>query len=310
MLAIEKLSYCYENKEQRYQALKNISLSFQKPAIVALLGHNGCGKSTLLKMLGSSLPCKDGAISMFGRPALDSTGFINPSLRQKIGVLFQSTSSDVNLSARENLVFFARLMGLSSQALMRAVDECLAQASLGEKALAKLKTYSEGMRRRLEIYRTFLHQPKILLLDEPTEGLDFNESGRFFEFLKNYVKSKQALVLLATHRADELEHCHEIIMMNQGEIIAQHSPQELLKSCDYLNIEVELLSPTDALQSLGFVSKLKNSNCMEAKISPKDLSALLANPLLKSESVKSLRFQRPHIGDVYASRTTKSFYEQ
>lgn len=306
MLRLKTLRHSYGNKH----ALKDINLCFERPAIVGLLGHNGCGKSTLLKILGASLACQSGCINYFGHNALDSTGFIERALRRKIGVLFQSSSSDLNLSARENLIFYARLMGISKATEVFSVEQCLKQANLEERAYEILKTYSQGMRRRLELYRTFMHKPKILLLDEPSEGLDFAETARFLAFLKSYVKSEKALVIMATHRAEELEHCDEIVMMNQGLIIAKQRPEELLASCDYLRVEVELQTGASAWQAPGFKKAPAYPSRLQAQVPPSDLEALLSSPIMHSSALKSVRWQRLQLADIYEARRQGEACEQ
>lgn len=300
MLLINKLNYFYKN----FHVLKNISLSLPQKFLVGLLGPNGSGKTTLLKILGASYECKNGSIQIFGENALDNTGLIASHLRSQIGLLFQNYSSDPILSAKDNLKYFAHLMNIASSEHERLIQETLELANLSDRACMPVKTLSHGMRRRFEIYRAFMHKPKILLLDEPTEGLDFEETARFWAFVKNYINQEQALVILATHRAPELEYCDQIIMLHEGQKIAQSSPQEFLQILNYFHVEVALKNSNSNF--LNNYSKIfrprENSNIFCAQVSPDILSEILKDSNFLSHEIQSLRWSRPELHDAYEIR--------
>lgn len=302
MLRVRNLDFNYGAKK----ILKNITLSFEEPALVALLGHNGSGKSTLLKVLGASCAAQKGSIEILGEDALDRTKLIKTKLRHKLGLVFQETSSDIVLTARDNLFYFARLMNVTQSEQALRVEETLKLANLSDRALDSVKKFSHGMRRRLEIYRAFMHKPKLLLLDEPTEGLDFVETARFWEFVKDYSKREKALVLLATHRAFELEHCDSIVMLHEGAIIAQNSPDEFLSALNYVHVEVSLKEANKnnwkAPQKLLFKAQSDKPHILKTQIHTSNLSEILSYDELYSHEVQSLRWQRPEIKDAYELR--------
>jgi ABC-2 type transport system ATP-binding protein len=236
MLCLREISYCYGQN----RALKSFSLHCQKPGLIGFFGHNGSGKTTLFNVLSATKSCQKGEIHIFGEPALDKNRFIAKRFRCILGILMQGTSSDAQLSALANLAFYAELMGISKEHQSSSIAATLALSRLEDKALEPLKSYSHGMRRRLELYRTFMHKPKILLLDEPTAGLDVEEIERFFDFAREYQEREQALILFSTHHAAELERCDRVVMIKDGALIAEESTDKLIENLDYWRYEVAL----------------------------------------------------------------------
>jgi len=298
MLVVNNLNYNFK----LFCVLQNISFTLPDASLVGLLGPNGCGKTTLLKILGASYPCQSGEIQWWGKNALDSSGIIKQDLRREIGLLFQNTSSDPVLSVWDNLKYFAKLMTITSKFHEKIIHETLDLANLSDRAFMPVKYLSHGMRRRLEIYRAFMHKPKLLLLDEPTEGLDFEETAKFWAFVKEYITRERALVILATHRAPELEYCDQIIMLHEGEKIAQSSPQELLATLNYFHVEVTLKDAKNNFSSNYsslFKKNTPSSNLLCAQVSPDVLGEILKDPALACPQVQSVRFSRPELYDAY-----------
>lgn len=298
MLIINNLDYNFK----LFHALKNISLNLAKSSLVGLLGPNGCGKTTLLKILGASYQCKSGEIKLFNQNALDASGLIKQALRREIGLLYQNTSSDLVLSAWDNLKYFAQLMGINKSSHEKIIRETLDLANLSDRAFMPVKYLSHGMRRRLEIYRAFMHKPKLLLLDEPTEGLDFEETAKFWVYIKEYIRQEQALVILATHRALELEYCDEIIMLHEGQKIAQSSPLEFLAALNFFHVEVTLKNSRDNFStnySELFSKNTQRPNLFYAQVNLDILAKILSDPALACAHVQSVRVSRPELHDAY-----------
>ena len=297
MIEINNLDYYFGKS----QVLKNINISLNKPALIGLLGHNGSGKSTLLKILGASYACQKGEIKLLGVNALDNNNYIKKYLRNKLGIILQETSSDPMLSAYDNLWYFARLMGINSP--QDLITNILELADLAHKSSELVKKLSHGMRRRLEIYRSFMHKPKICLLDEPTEGLDFVSSARFWGYVKKYIQEEQAIILLATHRAHELEHCDEIIMLHDGQKIAQKSPNQFLASLDYFKLEITLNNSKSKFwhptQKDIFYPSSDRPDLLQAQVKQDNLPDLLKNSDLANPAVQSVRWMRPELNDAY-----------
>jgi ABC-2 type transport system ATP-binding protein len=303
----------YFGKQKR---VNSVSFTLDSAQIIGLFGHNGSGKSTLLKMIGGSLPIRIGKMRLFNENAVGKNHYLPSHLRYRLGVLFQGKSSDEKLSASDNLVYAAKLYGLNKSTIKDKVEETLSLANLLNRAHEPLKKLSGGMLRRLELYRTFLHHPKLLLLDEPCAGLDAIESRKFFTFLKNYVLETQASVLLSSHREEELLFCDRVIMMLDGTIIADQGPLKMFSKLKYLRCSLSLARQDllkDAIFSKFFdLAHDEVQGEIRGKIFSSDLEDFLKNPLLRNGSIKRFSVEKPSFLDVYENliETTGLNYEQ
>jgi ABC-2 type transport system ATP-binding protein len=249
-LSVQHLSYRY----QATKALTDINFEATGPETLGLVGHNGSGKSTLLKILQGVHAAPTGHIKLNDQPAQDRHGLMLLSVRSSIGILFQDHSSDDKLSAKDNLTYAGYLHGLRGTRLKNCVEQTLAWAGLCERQSEPLKKYSQGMRRKLELYRTFMHEPRLVLLDEPTAGLDFHEVKKFYDFLSDYQKKFQALTILSSHHAQEADFWDTAMLLSQGKIIALGPVSQILKNCDYSRLDISLKSPQEiaSFNALGF----------------------------------------------------------
>lgn len=234
MLRCEKLHFSYGPKK----ALENISITFPSAGMVGILGHNGSGKSTLLKILSGVLISQGGILELDGKSMLTSKGTLAFTVKKQLGIVLQETSSDEKLTVEENLLFYARLMGLSREQAKARVKENIVSAHLSAELNTTLKKLSGGTRRRVELYRAFLHHPRLLILDEPTAGLDAKERERFFIFVKEYIENHHALVLFSSHNTDDFSRCDDVIMMHKGQIVMQASPADILHLTQPFLLEV------------------------------------------------------------------------
>lgn len=283
------------------QRLKDVTIEISNGAIIGLFGHNGSGKTTLLKMLGGILPIRFGEYLLFDKSATDTYGYLRRDLRRYFGVLFQGTSSDEKLSVYHNLIYGAKLMGISNDKLEAVVNETLKLADLKDRAFAPAKKLSHGMRRRLELYRTFMHRPQIILLDEPTASLDVMESQKFFSFLKQYQKNTKALVIMSTHRPEEMMETNRVILMKNGMIIGDLPPKELIADLNYVRCSFTLHDgkARDVHPALFDVEFDSLENNIRAKLPLQDLDAFWQSRILRDRSVKAFSMEDPTIADVY-----------
>jgi len=206
-----------------FKALNNINLHIKKGEIFGLLGPNGAGKSTLINILSTVLKADNGDVFLNG---IDLS--INPNnCKQIIGIVPQEISLYDNFSAYDNLLFFGSLYGIDKKILKKRIDEILILIGLDNRKNDLVKTYSGGMKRRINIAAALLHQPKILLMDEPTVGVDPQSRNQIFDVVEKL--NKQGLTIVyTTHYMEEVERlCNKIAIMDNGNIIAQGSLEEL-----------------------------------------------------------------------------------
>ncbi|WP_309895353.1 ABC transporter ATP-binding protein [Archangium sp.] len=204
-------------------ALQGLSLAVGAGEIVGLLGPNGAGKSTTFQLLAGLLAPDAGRVLFEGRPL----SLHDPALRQHLGIIFQRSSLDDLMSARENLLLGARLYGLTGERARERVEQMLELIGLRERGDERVSTWSGGMRRRLELARALVHQPRIVLMDEPTQGLDEASFRSFWGHLKTLRDTEGLTVLLTTHRADEAELCDRLAVLDSGRLVATDTPAAL-----------------------------------------------------------------------------------
>ncbi len=204
-------------------ALDRVSLQVAPREIFGLLGPNGGGKTTLFRILSTLVRPTSGAGSIFGLDLLrDPT-----ALRRRIGVVFQAPSLDKKLRVRENLEHQGHLYGLSGSALRERIDHLLLEFNLRDRARDLVETLSGGLQRRVEIAKSLLHRPELLLLDEPSTGLDPGARIDLWQTLYRLRDQQNVTVLLTTHLMEEAERCDRIAIIDHGRIVALNTPEAL-----------------------------------------------------------------------------------
>jgi ABC-2 type transport system ATP-binding protein len=190
------------------------------------LGPNGAGKTTTIKMLSTLLTPTSGRLWIDG---LDVTRQ-RQAVRRRIGLVFQDPTLDDRLTAWENLQFHGLLYGLRSQETRRRAEPLLEMVGLSDRAHHLVRTFSGGMKRRLELVRGLIHTPKVLFLDEPTVGLDPQTRNQLWEHILKLSKSEDTTIFVTTHYMDEAENCQRVAIMDHGQIVALDTPQRLKRS--------------------------------------------------------------------------------
>ncbi|WP_425100689.1 ABC transporter ATP-binding protein [Tropicibacter sp. S64] len=218
-LDIQDLSYAYGRK----QALKSVSFTARPGRFTALLGPNGAGKSTLFALLTRLFTSSQGTIRIAGH---DLARTPRAALAQ-MGIVFQQQTLDLDLSVRQNLRYFAALHGLSGKAAETRIDAALDRLTMRERAQEKARTLNGGHRRRTEIARALLHGPSVLLLDEPTVGLDAAARASITQHLHDLAEQDSLTVLWATHLTDEVKPGDDLVLLHQGEIRAKGRSMDL-----------------------------------------------------------------------------------
>ena len=291
-----------------FTAVNGISFAVAKGETFGLLGPNGAGKSTLIRMLTTLIPPTEGTAVIGGIDVRrDPDG-----VRRAIGVIPQALTSDLELSARENLLIFSKLYGVPRSKRERLIAELLAAVELTAWADKPVKNLSGGMRRRVEIARGLVHEPHIFFLDEPTTGLDPVSRTAVWEMLRRIKATHDLTVLLTTHYMDEADKlCDRIAIVDHGQLMALDSPLRLKASVPGTNtIEASFGdAPADWLARLGALPGVEKVTG-DAKVArlatsrgPETTTALMAAASAAGVPVLSLAVQSTTLDDVFVHYT-------
>jgi ABC-2 type transport system ATP-binding protein len=226
---VESLTKCFGD----FCAVKELSFTVGHGEVFGLLGPNGAGKSTLIRMLTTLVPPTSGRARING---FDISRAAN-QVRQSIGVIPQAMTSDMDLSAEENMTIFAKLYGIPREKRRQTIKDLLAAVDLSQWGDKPVKMFSGGMRRRLEIARGLVHEPKIFFLDEPTTGLDPVSRVAVWEMLSRLKRDRDLTILMTTHYMDEADKlCDRIAIVDHGKLVALDSPLKLKASIPGKNV--------------------------------------------------------------------------
>ncbi len=219
-LKINSLYYKY-NKDL---VLKDISFDIRKSSFFVLLGLNGAGKSTIFALITRLLSLQEGTISINGYDLKDYQNAL-----KNIGIVFQEPTLDLDLTVKQNLYYYGSMQGLSFKQTMNSVDEEINKLELREKLDVTVRDLNGGHRRRVEILRALINDPKILLLDEATVGLDVKSRFDIINYIRDIIKKRELSVLWITHLFDELEDNDQVAIIKNGQIIENGIMSEIIK---------------------------------------------------------------------------------
>lgn len=217
---VDRLSHAYEGGRT---ALHELSLSVSAGEIVALLGPNGSGKTTLFRVLSTLVPPQSGSAKIFGIDLARR----RDDARKLLGVVFQNASLDKQLTAKENLRYHGHLFGLRGGELEARIEDLLRRVDLLDRSDEYVSGFSGGMRRRVEIAKGLINKPRLLLLDEPSTGLDPVARADVWRYLDEVRKRDGVTVLMTTHLMDEADRCDRVCVMDAGKLVAEGSPAAL-----------------------------------------------------------------------------------
>jgi len=285
-------------------AVDGISFEVEKGSIFGFLGPNGAGKTTTINILCTLLSPSAGSAMIDGLDCVRNSS----EVRKKIGIVFQDNTLDKELTAYENLLFHSYLYSVPKGERKKRIEDALNFVGLHERKNDVVKKFSGGMKRRLEVARSIVHQPKILFLDEPTLGLDPQSRTNLWEFISKLPEQQGVTIFMTTHYMEEAEICNKIAIIDKGHIIAQGSPEELKKMVGgdviYLKTHDNARALEDIRTLLHLDAEVLNGEIFipvsgngDACI-PKLISAL-------EDRVISVRLQRPALNDVFLKLTGK-----
>jgi ABC-2 type transport system ATP-binding protein len=295
-------------------AVDRISFEVKEGEIFGFLGPNGAGKTTTINMLCTLLRPSGGTALVSGYDIRNSAA----EVRRCIGLIFQDPSLDDRLTGRENLHFHAMLYNVERKRYEQRARELLAMVDLEEKAGERVRTYSGGMKRRLEIARGLLHRPRVLFLDEPTIGLDPQTRRHIWDYLVRLREKERITMFMTTHYMDEAEHCDRIAIIDRGKIIALDTPDSLksMVGGDIITLQTSDNARAGEVlhKRLGINTRLGPRQQLIVELNEGDryvprIVATLSgddNPL----QVESVNLRRPTLDDVFLKLTGRAIREE
>ncbi len=284
-------------------ALDSITLQVMPGEMYGLLGPNGSGKTTLFRMLCTMLPPDHGRIRLIDKNASAS------AVRANIGVVFQHPSLDARLTVLENLRHQGHLYGLKGRPLSQRIEEVLDMMTLTDRAKDRVEVLSGGLQRRVELCKSLLHHPEVLIFDEPCTGLDPGARRRFWDDLDILRRTYGTTLVLTTHFIEEAERCDRIGILDRGRLIAEGSPEELKRTVGREVITLETRDPKGLqLQIEKIVRRDIQIIDGQVRIACDEGQQLLAQlyPLLQ-EKVQAMTLSVPTLEDVFVQRTGHGF---
>ena len=294
-----------------FTAVDSINLEIKEGELFGLLGPNGAGKSTTLNMLATMM------IPSSGSATINDIEISNQDkIRKSIGMVFQDPSLDDDLTGRENLEFHGRMYHMEKNLRTTRIEEVLKLVGLQEKAKFQIKTYSGGMKRRLEIARGLMHHPKILFLDEPTLGLDPQTRRGIWEYIQKLNEDEGLTIILTTHYMEEADYlCDRVAIIDNGKIIALDTPENMKNFLggDVLKIETKELDRLDIILKFDWIKDKKKFDGYLNITVPEGGSAIPAILKAASESgikIDSVHMIRPSLEDVFIHYTGRTIREQ
>ncbi|MBI3933745.1 MAG: ATP-binding cassette domain-containing protein [Acidobacteria bacterium] len=300
---VEALELYYGSRK----ALDGLNFTVQPGEIFGLLGPNGGGKTTLFRVLATLVPPSSGHAVVCGRDVVRESF----EVRRRIGVVFQAQNLDRKLTAAENLRYQGHLYGLRGAALRTRMDQLLTQLDLRDRKNDLVETLSGGQRRRVELAKGLLHRPELLLLDEPSAGLDPGARISLWSYLRSLQSSDGVTILLTTHLLDEADQCGRLAILDLGRIVASGTPDSLKGEIGGEVILVDTPQPEtlrERLQqrfSLGATvlgGKLRFEHPRGHEFIPQLVETFPGE-------IQSVRVSKPTLEDVFLHRTGHPFWE-
>ncbi len=302
MLQVQNLSKSFQN----IQAVNDISFTIKKGEIFGLLGPNGAGKSTTLNMMSTILKSDAGSIHIDGIHVNENS----KECKHLIGVVPQEISLYEDLSAYQNLLFWGNLYGIPSNKLKERIHTTLELIGLLDRKKDLIKTYSGGMKRRINIAAALLHNPKVLFMDEPTVGIDPQSRNHIFEVIE-ILNKKGMTIVYTTHYMEEVERlCDRIAIIDSGKIIAQGTQSQLkalVQTKESIQFEFGLLSESNVnqLRELLSYTMTQNKNKLLVESTVKELSKVITACNELQLSIKDIQLNKVNLEAIFLNLTGK-----
>ncbi|MCB9853031.1 MAG: ABC transporter ATP-binding protein [Phycisphaerales bacterium] len=302
MINVNNITFRYGDRV----ALNGVSFDVSAGEAFALLGPNGSGKTTLFRILSTLLAPQGGHAFIDGLDVFRD----RVAVRSRMGVVFQSPSLDIHLTVRENLVHAGHLYGLAGASLSDRVRESLDAVKLTQRANDRVKTLSGGMKRRVELAKCLLHHPRVLILDEPSTGLDPRARDEFWTLLNEARVQRNTTILVTTHLMDEAEDCDRVAIFDRGSLVACDSPTALRHRIGGDCVTVDCADSVALSNEIA--KRFADSKCALVNGTVRiesDNAARLASDLLREfgDRVRTLTIGHPTLHDVFIHETGHRF---
>ena len=286
-------------------AVDDLTLDINENEVFGLLGSNGAGKTTTIHMLATLLKPSSGSATVNGYDIVREPA----NVRSNIGIVFQAPSSDDILTGYENLQLHSMLYNVPRHIRKQRIDEVLELVGLTARKHDQVKTYSGGMRRRLEIARGLLHKPKVMFLDEPTLGLDPASRETMWKYIQHLVREEKVTVILTTHYMEEADIlCDRIAIIDKGRIVALDTPSGLKAGLGGDIIRIKTHHSIDKIRQLDFVRKVEQNDgflVLSVNNAKRDLPILLRH--IEADIAE---FAIPTLNDVFIHLTGRNIKEE
>ncbi len=300
-ITVENLTHTYDTR----CALDHVNFSVSRGELFGFLGPNGSGKTTLFKILSTLITPTSGVINVFGHDIHTE----QKSIRKLLGVVFQSPALDVKLTVIENLRHQGHLYGLTGGQLNNRINELLIQFDLNDRKKDLVEELSGGLQRRVEIAKALLHSPQVLLLDEPSSGLDIGVRRKLSEYLSTLAENEDISILLTTHLMHEADECNRVAILDEGRLVAIGTPNELKSRIggDVVTVETknsESLSNT-IKDKFGVSTTITEDFIHIESTRPNEFvkDIMVAFP----DDILSVRLSKPTLEDVFIKLTGNKF---
>ena len=306
-ITLEGLTHSYGTRN----ALDNLSFSVEPREIFGLLGPNGSGKTTLFRILSTLMTPTGGQARIAGFSVARDPA----AIRARIGIVFQARSIDLKLTVRENLMHAGHLYGLRGRSLAARIEEVLDRVMLRDRAKDFVETLSGGMQRRVELAKGLLHSPSLLLLDEPSTGLDPGARRDLWQYLRTLRDEDGISVLVTTHLMEEAEHCDRLAILSAGKLVALGAPSELREQIGGVVVTLSTRSAAEAdrlaqllrarfqVQAAPLGANVRIEHVEGHRFAT---TAIEAFPDL----IEGTRVQKPSLEDVFIQRTGHRFWQE
>ena len=304
IIAVRDLVHRYQDRT----ALNGVSFDVHPAELFGLLGPNGSGKTTLFRILSTLMVPTSGSATIAGFDAVHRPG----ALRRHIGVVFQAQSVDLKLTAYENLWHQGHLYGLRGPDLKARIKEILTRVGLLDRSADRVETFSGGMQRRIELAKGLLHHPEVLLLDEPTTGLDPGARHDLWQYLQTLRDQERVSVIVTTHLMEEADRCDRLAILNEGHLVALGTPEALTREIGGDVILLEARDPqalADRIRAKFQVDATVMDNQVRLEIENGHRFVPDVVEAFPGE-IQSLSVSKPALEDVFIHRTGHRFWNE